>query len=70
MQSELLTVSEAARWAKVSESFLNKARLTSGDGPRFVHIGRSIRYRMEDLEAWVQSLSATSTSEYNGRAAL
>lgn len=63
MSSELLTVSEAARWAKVSESFLNKARLT-GDGPRFVRLGRAIRYRQSDLEAWAQGGEAGSTSEY------
>ena len=63
MSSELFTVSEAARWAKVSDSFLNKARLT-GDGPKFVRLGRSIRYRLEDLEAWVASRAAGSTSEY------
>ena len=64
--SELLTVSEAARWAKVSESFLNKARLT-GAGPKFVRLGRSIRYRLADLEAWVQGSAAGSTSEYGAQ---
>jgi hypothetical protein len=64
MSSELLTVSEAARWAKVSESFLNKARLT-GDGPRYVRLGRAIRYRQEDLESWAQQSAAASTSEYD-----
>ena len=63
MPTELFTVSEAARWAKVSESFLNKARLT-GDGPRFVRLGRAIRYRVADLEAWAQEGGAGSTSEY------
>lgn len=67
MSDELLTVAEAARWAKVSESYLNKARLT-GDGPRFVRLGRSIRYRQSDLEAWVQASAADSTSEYGVRA--
>lgn len=67
MSDELLTVAEAARWAKVSESYLNKARLT-GDGPRFVRLGRSIRYRQSDLEAWVQASAADSTSEYGARA--
>lgn len=57
MSSELLTVSEAARWAKVSESFLNKARLT-GDGPSFVRLGRAVRYRPEDLEAWAAGSAA------------
>lgn len=67
MSSELFTVSEAARWAKVSESFLNKARLTGG-GPKFVRLGRSIRYRLEDLEAWAAQGAAGSTSEYGASA--
>lgn len=67
MSSELLTVSEAARWAKVSESYLNKARLT-GSGPRFVRLGRTIRYRQSDLEAWAQQSAADSTSEYGAGA--
>lgn len=67
MSAELLTVSEAARWAKVSDSFLNKARLT-GDGPKFIRLGRAIRYRLADLEAWAQARAATSTSEYGEQA--
>lgn len=63
MSPGLLTVSDAARWAKVSESFLNKARLT-GNGPRYLRLGRAIRYRLEDLEAWAAEREASSTSEY------
>jgi predicted DNA-binding transcriptional regulator AlpA len=66
MSSELLTVSEAARWAKCSESFLNKCRIT-GSGPRFIRIGRSIRYRQSDLEAWAAGHAAASTSEYGAQ---
>jgi len=58
MSTELMTVMEAARWAKVSESYLNKARLT-GDGPRFIRLGRAIRYRLADLEAWAAAGSAS-----------
>jgi excisionase family DNA binding protein len=65
--SELLTVSEAAHRLKLSESYLNKARLTGG-GPRFVRLGRAIRYSVADLDAWVQSRGAASTSEYEGSA--
>jgi predicted DNA-binding transcriptional regulator AlpA len=69
MSTELLTVSEAARWAKVSESFLNKARLAGGENsPRFVRLGRAIRYRLADLEAWVDARAARSTSEYKSSA--
>ena len=65
--SELLTVSEAARWAKVSESYLNKARL-SGTGPKFCRLaGKAIRYRQEDLEAWARETLAESTSQYEAR---
>lgn len=62
MTVELLTVDEAARWAKVSTSFLNKARI-SGGGPKFVRLGRAIRYRQADLDAWVAKGVAGSTSE-------
>lgn len=65
--SELLTVSEAAHRLKLSESYLNKARLTGG-GPRFVRLGRAIRYSVPDLDAWVQANGAGSTSEYEGPA--
>lgn len=62
MPSELLTTSEAARWAKVSESFLNKARLT-GSGPRFVRLGRAIRYRQADLDAWASAGGDPETTD-------
>lgn len=57
--TELLTVAEAAKWAKVSESFLNKARL-DGSGPRFLRLGRAIRYTPADLEAWANSAAEDS----------
>ena len=63
MSSELFTVSEAARKLKLSESYLNKCR-TNGGGPVFVRLGRAIRYREADLDAWVRGQAAASTSEY------
>lgn len=41
--AELLTAKEYARAAKVSVSWLAKAR-KRGDGPPFVRFGRSVRY--------------------------
>jgi excisionase family DNA binding protein len=64
--SELLTVSEAAQRLKVSVSYLNKLRVFGGSA-RYLRLGRSIRYRPEDLDAWAQSKAANSTSEYTGR---
>ena len=58
----LLTPKEAADFLRVSDSWLAKARV-SGDGPPFVKIGRSIRYRDGDLLRWVKSRTHLSTSE-------
>ncbi len=66
MPTELLTVAEAAQRLKLSRSFLDKRRI-KGDGPTFSRIGRSIRYRAEDLDAWARSQSHSSTSEYEVR---
>lgn len=34
-----------------------------GVGPRYIKIGRLVRYRIEDVEAWLESQSRTSTSQ-------
>ena len=65
--SELLTVSEAAQRLKVSESYLNKLRCKGGS-PRYLRLGRSIRYRADDLDAWAERGAAESTSQYPGSA--
>jgi excisionase family DNA binding protein len=53
---------EAAEYLRSSASTLAKKRL-NGDGPAFVRIGRAIRYRRSDLDAWMSSSIRTSTSE-------
>ena len=58
----LLTPKEAANFLRVSQSWLAKARMR-GDGPPFVKIGRSIRYRESDLLQWMKSRTHLSTSE-------
>jgi hypothetical protein len=64
---EYLTVKEAARFLKVSKSFLDKRRC-SGDGPSFTRIGRKILYRrMADLEAWARQRRFENTSQYGQR---
>lgn len=60
----LMKTGEAAAYLGLSESLLNKLRLTGG-GPTFVRLaGRSIRYRRADLDAWVAASAKASTSEY------
>ena len=34
-----------------------------GGGPPFVRVGRLIRYKPDDVQAWVESRRMTSTSE-------
>jgi hypothetical protein len=53
---------QAAEHLHVSQSFLQKKRLT-GDGPAYLKLGRSIRYRPGDLEAWLEGLRRRSTSD-------
>ena len=34
-----------------------------GGGPAFVRVGRLVRYRPDDVEAWIESRTVRSTSE-------
>lgn len=63
---DLLTTKEAALFLKVSSSWLNKARI-SGDGPRFIKMGRSVRYSLLALEEFKRANARGSTSEYERR---
>lgn len=60
--STLVTVEKAAEYLAVSSSYLNKLRVR-GDGPTFCKLGRGVRYRLSDLEAWVDANRFGSTSE-------
>jgi len=52
-QVEALTETEAARRLGVSISGLRKWR-HDGNGPRFVHIGRLVRYLVSDVQVWLE----------------
>jgi len=58
----LLYPKEAAKLLSVSISWLAKSRLT-GTGPRFVKIGRSVRYSESSLREYIKSRMKGSTSE-------
>ncbi|MEY9885562.1 helix-turn-helix transcriptional regulator [Bradyrhizobium sp. USDA 329] len=47
-----LTSKEAAAYLRSSTSTLAKLRM-NGSGPRFTRIGRAVRYREGDLDAWM-----------------
>jgi len=58
----LLYPQDAAKILNVSMSWLAKARL-SGDGPRFVKIGRAVRYLESGLRDYIKGRTRGSTSE-------
>lgn len=58
----MLNTEDAARRTGLAVSTLEKLRLT-GNGPRFVKLGRAVRYRPEDIESWIASRIVSSTSE-------
>jgi excisionase family DNA binding protein len=59
----LLTQREAAALLRLSERTLERLRC-SGLGPKFARCGRSIRYRLTDLDDWIASRVCGSTSEH------
>jgi len=58
----LLTTRNASAFLGLSRRWLAKLRLT-GDGPPFIKLGRQVRYRLGDLEAWLNGQVRSSTSD-------
>ncbi|MDR3484262.1 MAG: helix-turn-helix domain-containing protein [Bradyrhizobium sp.] len=58
----LLTPKEMAKFLRVSQSWLAKARMR-GDGPPYMLFGRSIRYSEAGTMRWMKSCARQSTSE-------
>jgi predicted DNA-binding transcriptional regulator AlpA len=58
----LLHPRDVAKLLGVSTSWLAKARL-SGNGPRFVKIGRAVRYLESSLKEYIKARMRGSTSE-------
>jgi hypothetical protein len=59
---QLLNQSEAAKMLRLSARTMERLRV-SGSGPLYVKCGRSVRYRVCDLEAWIAARVVGSTSE-------
>jgi len=58
----LLTAPQTAAFLGVSLSWLAKARVT-GEGPRFVKIGRAVRYVDSAVRDYIRARTRGSTSE-------
>ena len=61
-QKAVFDTPETASYLAVAEQTLRKMRV-DGDGPPFVQMGRAVRYRIVDLDAWIANRVVTSTSQ-------
>jgi predicted DNA-binding transcriptional regulator AlpA len=62
---ELLDPQGAANYLSLKVSSLADMRVR-GEGPRFCKAGRYVRYRLADLDAWLDGRTFQSTSEAKG----
>jgi hypothetical protein len=63
----VLTEQEAAQSILSTPRTMARWRST-GTGPRFVKVGRRVVYRVQDLEAWLDRQTRTSTAQRGRRA--
>lgn len=59
-----LRISEAAEYCGLTIGKLAKLRMT-GDGPRYIKIGKEVLYDTNDLEKWLEANKYGSTAETN-----
>ncbi len=59
---ELLKEKEASAVLNVSQKTLQAWRYRGG-GPKFVKVGRAVRYSQDELNAYIQAHERTSTSD-------
>lgn len=52
----------AAEYLKLAQGTLERFRV-QGIGPKFMKLGRAVRYRQADLDQWMESRLVSSTSE-------
>jgi predicted DNA-binding transcriptional regulator AlpA len=58
---DFLDTAGASAFLKLSPSTLTKRRLT-GDGPKYLKLGRRVVYSRRELEAWTRAHERGSTS--------
>ena len=59
---EALDTHQAAARAGLAPGTMRKLRIR-GEGPRFLKLGRAVRYRSADLDEWLSGRIVTSTSQ-------
>ncbi|MBC7282636.1 helix-turn-helix domain-containing protein [Hoeflea sp.] len=58
----LLTETQVAKFLNLSTRTMQAWRIKGG-GPRFLKLGRAIRYRTADLHEWLETRAVAHTSE-------
>jgi predicted DNA-binding transcriptional regulator AlpA len=58
----LLHEADAGRYIGMSVAFLRQARVRAR-GPAYVRVGRSVRYRLSDLDAWLSERRVTTRDQ-------
>ena len=61
----LMNQRDLADYLKKSTAWCERARW-AGEGPRFVKLGRHVRYRAEDVLAWIDANARTCSSDAEG----
>jgi excisionase family DNA binding protein len=61
----LATAREVADYLRTTSNQLNRLRY-EGHGPRYVKLGRSVRYRWDDVHAWVEDNLRTASAGSGG----
>ena len=58
----LLTQQELAKYISKSTAWCERARW-AGEGPKFLKLGRHVRYRADDVLKWLEEHSRQSTTD-------
>ncbi len=61
-EDRLLTRQEVADRFGVSKRFLEIAVMRN-EGPNRIYIGRSVRYRVRDIQAWIEKCAVGAASD-------
>lgn len=59
----LMTTKQAASYLCIGQSTLEQSRVSGINCPPFIKMGANVRYRLEDLKAFVAGRVRTSTSQ-------
>ncbi|WP_420194131.1 helix-turn-helix transcriptional regulator [Marinobacter sp. GH_1] len=60
MEPRLLNTEQAAIYIGLAKQTITEMRVKGG-GPKFCKIGRAVRYKREDLDAWIDQFESVGS---------